>query len=194
MEQSNTRFGAKQIAITAMLLAVCLVSQLFKNLSVFITGPIINACIVLTVLLVNLPCAILLSVITPVTAFIITASPIMKAVPAIIPFIMLGNIVLAVAVHFLMKKDMEKETKKIPGVKCWIMGLISSLLKGLFMGITISLWLLPTFISEESPLIKKMPVFQTMFSTTQFITACIGFVYAFIIWAALSRFLRKSDL
>ena len=168
MEQSNKRFGAKQIAITAMLLAVCLVSQLFKNLSVFITGPIINACIVLTVLLVNLPCAILLSVITPVTAFIITASPIMKAVPAIIPF-------------------MEKETKKIPGVKCWIMGLISSLLKGLFMGITISLWLLPTFIPEQSPLRGKMSVFQTTFSLYQFLTACIGFIYVFVMWQILKK-------
>ena len=187
MEQSNKRFGAKQIAITAMLLAVCLVSQLFKNLSVFITGPIINACIVLTVLLVNLPCAILLSVITPITAFIITASPIMKAVPAIIPFIMLGNIVLAVAVHSLMKKDMEKETKKLPGVKCWIMGLISSLLKGFFMGITISLWLLPTFVPEQSPLRGKMSVFQTTFSLYQFLTACIGFVYVFVMWQILKK-------
>ena len=187
MEQSDKRFGAKQITITAMLLALCLVSQLFKNLSVFITGPIINACIVLTVLLVNLPCAILLSVITPITAFIITASPIMKVVPAIIPFIMLGNIVLATAVHYLMKKDMEKETGSLPGVKCWIMGLISSLLKGLFMGITISLWLLPAFIPDQSPLREKMSVFQTTFSLYQFLTSCIGFIYVFVMWQVLKK-------
>jgi len=86
-----------------------------------------------------------------------------------------------------MKKDMEKETKKIPGVKCWIMGLISSLLKGLFMGITISLWLLPSFIPEQSPLRGKMSVFQTTFSLYQFLTACIGFIYVFVMWQILKK-------
>ena len=33
------------------MLAICLVSQFFKNLSVYITGPIINAALILTVLL-----------------------------------------------------------------------------------------------------------------------------------------------
>lgn len=192
MENKDKKFGAKQIAITAMLLAVCLISQIFKNLSVFITGPIINACIVLAVLIVNLPCALILSVITPVTAFIITASPVMKAVPGIIPLIMLGNASLAVAVHFLMKKDMLAENKAIPGIKNWIMGLISSLIKGIFMGITISLWLLPTFIPEQSPMRAKLGVFQTTFSLYQFLTACIGFVYVFLIWNVLKKALSRE--
>ena len=104
-----------------------------------------------------------------------------------------GNAVLVLATHFLLKKDLT-DGKGLRDIKSYLKAIVCALLKGVFMGLTIALWLLPTFISEESPLIKKMPVFQTTFSTTQFITACIGFVYAFIIWAALSRFLRKSDL
>ena len=185
-------FGAKEIAIVAVLLAICIISQIFKNLSVYITGPIINTCIILTVLAVNLPCAIMLSIITPVTAFFIAASPVMNVVPGIIPFIMLGNIILAVATHFLLKKDLAGG-KGLRDIKNWIRALICSLLKGIFMGVTIGLWLLPTFIPEESPLRNKMEVFQTTFSVTQAITALIGFVYAFIIWAALSRVLRKGE-
>ena len=117
----------------------------------------------------------------------------MMAVPGIIPLIMAGNAVLVLATHFLLKKDLT-DGKGLRDIKSYLKAIVCALLKGVFMGLTIALWLLPTFISEESPLIKKMPVFQTTFSTTQFITACIGFVYAFIIWAALSRFLRKSDL
>ena len=61
----SSKFGTKQITITAVLLAICIVSQVFKNIHVLITGPIVNLCIVLAVLMVNLPCGIILSIITP---------------------------------------------------------------------------------------------------------------------------------
>ena len=43
------KIKTKQITVTAIMLAICLVSQFFKNLSVYITGPIINAALILTV-------------------------------------------------------------------------------------------------------------------------------------------------
>lgn len=187
MEKSNRAFGAKEIATTAILLAICIVSQIFKNLSVFITGPIINACIVLAVLMVNLPCGIILSIITPITAYFIAASPVMLAVPGIVPLIMLGNAVLAITVQFLLKKGMVSGGMAAGGVKSYVMALVCALAKGVVMGLTISLWLLPTFIPAQSPLRGKMPVFQKTFSVIQFATACIGFVYVFIIWAAVKR-------
>lgn len=63
------------------MLAICLVSQFFKNLSVYITGPIINAALILTVLYAGMACGIILSIITPVTSFFITGSPVMAAYP-----------------------------------------------------------------------------------------------------------------
>lgn len=185
MEKKKTGFGTKQITTTAILLAICIISQVFKNLSIFITGPIINTCIVLAVLLVGLPCGLILSVITPVTAYFIAASPVMNAVPLIIPFIMLGNCVLAVAVSLLLKKSIGENGRKFINPKNILLSVICALAKGLFMGLTISLWLLPTFIPVESPLRGKMPVFQTTFSLYQFLTACIGFVYVFLILLAL---------
>ena len=185
MEKSSKTFGTKQITTTAILLAICIVSQYFKNLSIFITGPVINTCIVMAVLMVNLPCALILCVITPLTAYIIAASPVMMAVPVIIVFIMLGNAVLAVTVFFLLKKDMAKPGRAFINPMNMVKAAICALAKGAFMGLTISLWLLPTFIPAESPLRGKMSVFQTTFSLYQFITACIGFVYVFLIMLAL---------
>ena len=185
MEKSSKTFGTKQITTTAILLAICIVSQYFKNLSMFITGPVINTCIVMAVLMVNLPCALILCVITPLTAYIIAASPVMMAVPAIIVFIMLGNAVLAVTVFFLLKKDMTKPGRAFINPMNMVKAVICALAKGAFMGLTISLWLLPTFIPAESPLRGKMSVFQTTFSLYQFLTACIGFVYVFLIMLAL---------
>ena len=193
VKKSNS-FGTKQIAITAILLAICLVSQIFKSLSVFITGPVINACLLLTASLVNLPCAIALSVITPITAYFIAASPVMMVVPGIIPFIMLGNVVLVVSTHFILKKDLD--TMNLDGInslKIIIKAVLCSLLKAVFMGLTISLWLLPTFVPEQSPLRQKMPVFQYTFSVVQFITACIGFIYFAIILVAIKSYAKRNS-
>ena len=192
MKKSNS-FGTKQIAITAILLAICLISQIFKSLSVFITGTVINACLLLTASLVNLPCAIALSVITPITAYFIAASPVMIVVPGIIPFIMLGNVVLVVSTHFILKKDLD--TMNLDGInslKLIIKAVLCSLLKAVFMGLTISLWLLPTFIPEQSPLRQKMTVFQYTFSVVQFITALIGFIYFVIIFVALKNYAKRN--
>ncbi len=176
----------KQIAVTAMLLTICVASQFFKNLSVFITGPVINLCIVLAVMTVGMKWGIVLSIITPVTAFIIAPSPVMQAVPGLIPLIMCGNAVLAITVYFLLKRAIENG-KHFINIGSLISAVLCALSKGAFMGLTIALWLLPTFIPAESPLRGKMSVFQTMFSVTQFITALIGFVYFFIIWAVIKK-------
>ena len=58
------KIKTKQITVTAIMLAICLVSQFFKNLSVYITGPIINAALILTVLYAGMACGIILSIIT----------------------------------------------------------------------------------------------------------------------------------
>ena len=84
------KIKTKQITVTAIMLAICLVSQFFKNLSIYITGPIINAALILTVLYAGMACGIILSIITPVTSFFITGSPVMAAIPAMFPCIMIG--------------------------------------------------------------------------------------------------------
>ena len=191
MEKKAPIFTTRQITTTAALLAICIVSQLFKNLSIFITGPIINVCLALAVVLVGLPCGIALSLITPITAYFIAASPVMLAVPGILPLIMGGNLVLVLAVHFLMKEDVLRAQKGFPA-KSYVMAVVSAGLKGAFMGLTISLWLLPTFLPQGSPLRGKLSVFQTTFSLYQFLTALIGFVYFFVILLALKPFLKNE--
>ncbi len=173
------------------MLAICIASQFLKNLSVYITGPIVNLCIILTVMTAGLVWGSVLAIITPVTAFLIAASPIMSAVPGIIPLIMLGNIVLVVMVHFLFKPAIS-DGKALLSPRSILMAVLSSLAKGCVMGLTIALWLLPTFIPSESPLRGKMPVFQTTFSVTQFVTAVIGFVYFFLIWKPLAKMISSQ--
>lgn len=189
MNSSRRAIGAREIAIAALLLAVSIASQFLKNLSVFITGPIVNVCIILCVLAAGLPCALLLCVITPVTAYFIAASPVMMAVPGILPLIALGNAVLALMVHFLCRKEYLQDCR-LGNWKLWLFSLLSALAKGAFMGLTISLLLLPHFLPEK--MLPKLPVFQTTFSLYQFLTACIGFVYAFIVWRVARHAVRAE--
>ena len=178
------KITAKQITTTAILLAICIVSQFFKNLSVYITGPIINACLILAVLSVGMVCAIILAVITPVTAFFISGSPIMAAIPAIIPCVMIGNVILVLGVGLIMKK--------VKGNGGLIAGMAAgSVLKALFMSAVISLILIPNLIPEA--MVPKMGVFQMTFSLTQLITAVIGSVYAFIIWIPLKKVMADGS-
>ena len=161
------KITTKQITTTAVLLAICIVSQFFKNTSVYITGPIINACLIIAALGAGMACGIILSVITPVTSFLITGSPIMSAIPAIIPCVMIGNIILVVAVSLI--------AKKIKGNAGLIAGMAAgSIVKALFMGVVIA-------------------VFQTTFSVTQLITAAIGSVLAFVIWIPLKKVIAEQN-
>ena len=66
------KFTTRGLVQTGLLLAVCIASQFFKNLSVYLTGPIVNTTIILAVLAVGLWSGILIGVIAPVSAFFIS--------------------------------------------------------------------------------------------------------------------------
>ena len=177
------KLTTKQIAITAVLLAVSIISQFFKNTSVFITGPVINACIILAALSAGLSCGIILAVITPITSYFISGSPIMSAIPAIIPCVMIGNIIMAFSVSLLKNKKGNKLSLPVSMAA-------GSVIKALFMGISISLILIPRFLPEQMQ--PKMSTFQTTFSIVQLITAVIGSIYAYIIWIPVKKYLKNE--
>ena len=172
------KLKTRQITVTAILLAICIVSQFFKNLSVYLTGPIINAALILAVIYAGPACGIILGIITPITSFFITGSPIMAAIPAMFPCIMIGNIILVGAVALLRKK-----CGKTAGLPISIV--IGAILKALFMGVAISLIILPNMLPPKMQ--PMMHVLQLQFSVTQLITALIGGVYALIIYAVFRK-------
>ncbi len=194
MNERNGSTITKYVATTAILLAICIASQFLKNLSVYITGPIVNLCLILAVMTVGVMWGVILGIITPITASLVAASPVISAVPVIVPLIMLGNVVLVLMVNYLFKPSIEAP-KTLINPRSVIMAVLSCLAKGAVMGLTISLWVLPLSIPEASPLREKLPVFQTMFSVTQFVTALIGFIYFFLIWKPLGKIFvnEKTD-
>ncbi|MDY5704226.1 MAG: ECF transporter S component [Lachnospiraceae bacterium] len=171
------KISAKQITLTAAMLAICIISQFFKNTSVFITGPIINAALIIVTVFCGLLCGVILSVITPITSFFITGSPVMSAVPLMFPCIILGNMVL-VCMVYILRDHFGKAGLPVSMA-------LGSICKGAVMGLLIALIILPTFLPPK--MAPMLPVLQKQFSLVQFITALIGSLYAFIIIQALSK-------
>ena len=188
MGKENKRaITTKQLTLTALLLAICIVSQFFKNASVYITGPVINTALILAAVYCGGMCAVILSIITPVTAFFITGAPIMAMVPLMFPCIMLGNIVLVDCVLFLKKRLC------IGGVPVGGM-IIGSVLKGAFMGGVISMLLLPMVMPSLPEKMQAMlPMLQLQFSLTQLITALIGSAVAAIIMKLPIAAIRDAE-
>lgn len=127
--------NVKKLTIAAMMLAIAIASMFWKNASVFITGPIVNTCLMLTALSCGIGYGVILSVITPIMSFIITGSPIMAAIPAIMPMIMIGNAILVFFVWFLgcvIRVHKNENARIIAG------GVVGSVVKMVFMWITIA--------------------------------------------------------
>ena len=68
--------------------------------------------------------------------------------------------------------------------------LIGCLLKALFMGIAISLLLIPAFLPEKMH--PQMRVFQMTFSVVQLVTAVTGIVYAMILQIPIRKYLNRE--
>lgn len=187
------KISTGQLIQTALLLAICIASQFFKNLSVYLTGPVVNTTIIIAVLAVGLWSGLIISIIAPVTAFFISGSPLMATIPLMFPAVMAGNAILAVcAWYFQTHFDFRH---RLPA------GLAAgSLLKAAFMGIVIVLILLPAFggnVASRLPKPEALPVVlaaaRITFSVTQLITALTGSVLACIIWVPLQKYLQRGE-
>ncbi len=187
------KITTRHLVQTAFLLAICIASQYFKNLSTYITGPIVNATIIIAILAVGLWSGILISIIAPVTAFFFTGSPIMAAIPLMFPVIMAGNAILAVSVWYFQEKT--SFSFRLPA------GLIAgSVIKSVFMGAVVILVILPLFgsnvaakLPKPEALPKVLATARVTFSLTQLITALIGSVLAWLVWIPLKKYLASGD-
>ena len=178
------KITTRQLAQTGLLLALCIASPFFKNLSVYITGPIVNTIIIIAVLAVGLFSGLVISIIAPITAYLITASPIITAIPAVMPMIMIGNCILAIFVWLFNQKIKFKFS--LP------MGMLAgSLIKSAFMALSIINVLFAMFGGVLNE--KQLAMGRTTFSTVQLITALIGSALAYIIWIPLKKYLKNEN-
>lgn len=173
----------KAIAVTAVMVALCIVVQLFKlPITIPYTGALINLIIIIDTLYCGLLSGVIISIIAPITSFIITQSAIVSAIPLILPFIMLGNIVIVLFAWFVRGKKLELNILPISLVA-------GSFAKAGVMYLTIVKWVLPTFGTSLKPAAVKIA--SVTYSTTQVYAALLGTALVCIIWPVLRIAIKK---
>lgn len=165
------RISTKQLTITALLLALCIVFQSFKGTSPiapYFTGSAVNCILLLATLYCGLWSGTFIALLTPVIAYFIGATPIVNMIPLMMPVIMIGNELLVLSAGLLKKKNL-------------ILGLfIGCITKTAFLWITVWFAVLPLFGTKiPAPVVSTA---KTMFSLLQLWAACIGSVIALVIY------------
>ncbi|NLO47493.1 MAG: ECF transporter S component [Clostridiales bacterium] len=166
-------YYTKFVARTAILLALCLVVQQFKTLSQFITGPLVNLILIIAALAVGLWSGVIIAVLSPVAAFLITPSPVLRLVPQLIIMIMFGNVLIVLFTWLFREK------------KLWIGLAIGSVLKAGALTLSLHFIIFPFFgdVLKEPQRIAL----SAMFSYNQLITAAIGSLICVLIWPRLKK-------
>jgi riboflavin transporter FmnP len=168
-------YHVKFVARTAILLALCLVVQQFKTLSQFLTGPLVNLILLISALAVGLWSGLIIAVLSPVAAYLIAPSPVMRLVPQLIFMIMAGNALIVIFAWLFRSGDK----------KLWIGLALGSVLKAGFLTLALHFIILPFFgdVLKEPQRIAL----SAMFSYNQLITAVTGSLICALIWPRLKK-------
>lgn len=177
---SNT----KKLTVAALMLALCIAAQFFKNASVYFTGSIVNLALIITALYCGIRYATILAVITPVTAFLITGAPLIAACPMILPCIMIGNQVIVLFAWLARGRKNE-------GIILPISLLVGSFAKAAVMFALVIYIIIPLFGGNLKE--PQVAAARVAYSTTQLIAALIASVLACVIWRVLKVAIRNDE-
>lgn len=175
------KLTTKKITTTAILLALCIAMQCLKGLSVYITGPFVNATIILATWVAGWFGGLSIAILAPIVAALLGMTPILNMMPQMIVVIMAGNALMAVAAKLI-----ENRGKLIEPIGL----VIGSGVKALFLWLTVWYFMLPAFGANVPE--KVQATVKTTFSVTQLITALIGSAIAWIVWLRLRRLFEKK--
>ena len=171
------KLKTKHITVTAVMIALSIVVIQFikaplmiAGQNVAISGALINLILIIDTLYCGLVSGIILSVIIPVFSFILTQSPLISAVPVILPCIMIGNVLFA---WFVRNKKIELNLLPLSLV-------VGSIAKAGIMTLLIVQWAIPQFGASLAP--KMVTMAKVTYSTTQLVAALFGSFLAIIIW------------
>ncbi len=170
----------QKITRTALLIAILFVIQYFKNISAYISGPIVNTILLIATFYIGIPSGILLSIIAPVSSYFIAGGAAMTFLMTqtkftALPIIIIGNIiyVLFSAIIYNQKNNLNL-----------ILGLtVSSVLKWLFMFLSADFIIKPLF---EENLGEKIAILGKIFGTLQLYAAIVGSIIFYLIFKIIT--------
>lgn len=180
------KITTKQMTVTAVMIALCIIAQLFKTngtYSVWIVGGLVNMFIIIATLYSGWVSGLLISILAPITSFIITASPIIAAVPLIMPCIMVGNLIMVVAAALVRCKRLELNILPISLVA-------GAIIKYFVMTGLIVKWVIPTYGAALSD--AQVVAASAQFSLTQLFAGLVGAFMACVVWPIVKLSVKRS--
>ena len=174
-----------KIALAAILLAIVIIFQLIKNVSAFISGPVINTVLVIATLELGTVFGVGFSIIVPIMSIIFSpASPMTMIATQTygisIPIIIIGNILFILCAKYGSNKE----------IKLFILFLIiGAVLKWLFMWGAGDFILLGMF---EEKLGKLAAVITKVFSTLQLYSGLLSIILILPVKTALEKNREKN--
>ena len=178
------KMRTRTLTVTAIMLALCVVVQLFKTPGTIpITGSLINLILIIDTLYCGLASGVILSILAPITSFIITGAPVIAAIPTLLPCIMVGNAIFVVFAWLVRFKRLELNLLPLSLVA-------GSIAKWGIMTLLIVHWVLPTFGKGLAPKLYNMA--SVTYSTTQLYTALLGSALACVIWPILRLAVKRN--
>lgn len=171
------------ITRTAIFIALLVVFQgISKPLGQYVTGSLVNLVLVLAVMLGGLWSGVTVAALSPVFAFLVGIGP---AMIQVIPFVMLGNLVLVLVWYFV--------TKGAPAGKIGPRHLIAlvagAVAKFLVLYLGVVKVAIPMLLNLQPP---QVAVLSASFSFPQLITAGIGGAVALVLLPLLQRAMKPA--
>lgn len=178
------KINTRLLCRAAILLALCIASQFLKDTSVYITGSIINTILIIATLSCGYLGAVAIALITPLTSWLITGSAVMSSYPAIVPCVMLGNVILVSCVwlfsQWLQKKFAATSKLKLSDPMFRTVILIALIACALWTAIMIA------FFSTIASVLNTED-YSSLFIIT--LIAVVGVFLVFVcLWALAARF------
>ncbi|MDP4118094.1 MAG: ECF transporter S component [Bacillota bacterium] len=183
---------AQKVTRTALLLAILLAMQYFKNLSQFITGPGVNLVLIIATLSIGLRGGIFFGIVSPFTSWIMAKSipmPMLLTKGSLAVVVIAGNLALVLSV-WLFTRGKKSYQGKMKNLGMVVVGIIvGCIVKWLVMWGGVDLIVLPLFPQLPQ---KVGSTVLVMFTHLQLITAAIGGAIAMVIWKPLEKLLIKK--
>jgi len=174
-----------KLTLSGILFGIVIIIQLIKNISPFISGPMINAVLVVAVINLGLLWGLGFSIIIPITSIVFAPASAMTTVTMqtnglTLPVIMIGNIIFVLSAYYGKKH----------GYSTFIIALIlGAILKWLFMWGCGDLIIKPLF---EAKLGNTVVVINKIFSTLQLYSGLISVVIIYPVIKALDKVKKDS--
>lgn len=183
MEQAiSVKKSALWVTRTALFTALLIVMQAVTAPlgNQLVTGSIVNLVLIISVMTCGLTSGLSVAVVSPVLAKLFGIGPLWT----IIPFIILGNMVLVAIWYFIGNREIvNKNVSRLIALAA------AAICKFAVLYLGIVRIAIPLFLNLPE---KQVPVISTMFTFPQLITASIGGAVAFLILPVIKKAIKQD--